>query len=52
MPWLWSCTTSRHQNSSEKPSCTLLYVMEAMESLNQYGFSYSSAEERLENKIK
>lgn len=48
MPWLWSCTTSRHQNPSEKPSCTLLYLMEAMGSLNQYGFSHSSVEEHLE----
>lgn len=52
MPWLWSCTTSRHQNPSEQPSCTLPYLMEAMESSKQYGFSHFSAEEHLENKLK
>lgn len=52
MPWLWSCTTSRHQNPSEKPSCILPYLMEATGSLNQHGFSNSSAEEHLENKLK
>lgn len=29
-----------------------LYLMEAMGSLNQYGFTHSCAEEHLENKLK